>query len=124
VQDLGGQVLAGARFSGQQHRRGRTRGDPLEQRLEFAQLRRIADDAIEAVGLGLRRPQLSNFAPQPRGLERLLDERRQRVEIERLVHEVVRAQLHRFDRGLDARIRGQQDHQQIGIDLPDLLQHR
>ena len=84
----------------------------------------LADDAIEAVGLRLAGAQRAHLAAQPRRLERLLDEQHDLVEVERLVGVVIRAGLHRFDGGVDARIGGQQDHQRVGIGLLDLLQDR
>ena len=124
VNHLGGQILAGAALARQQHRRRRARRDLLEQRLHRGDGRRLADDAIEAVGLGLARAQRPHFAPQLRRLERLLDEQRDLVEVERLVRVVIRALLHRLDGGLDARVRGQQDDERVGIALLDPLEHR
>ena len=65
----------------------------------------LADDAIEAVRLRLARAQRAHLAAQARRLERLLDEQRDLVEVERLVRVVIRAVLHRLDRRLDARVR-------------------
>ena len=84
----------------------------------------LADDAIEAVRLRLARAQRAHLAAQPRRLERLLDEQRDLVEVERLVRVVIRAVLHRLDGGVDARVRGQQDDQRVGVALLDLLEHR
>ena len=84
--------------------------------------RRVADHAIEAVRLGLSRAQLAHLAAQPRGLERLLDHGRERLEVERLVHEVVRAELHRLDGGVDAGVGREQDDEDVGIELLELLE--
>ena len=46
--------------------------------------------------------ELPHLPPEPRGLERPLDGRGDLIQVERLVREVVRAQLHRLDRGVDA----------------------
>ena len=119
VEDLRRQILARAALAGEEHGRRRARGDALEQRLEFAQLRRFADHPIEAVRLGLGRAQLPHLAPQPRRLERLLDHRGQRLEVERLVHEVVGAELHRLDGRVHARVGREQNHQHVRIDLAD-----
>ena len=54
-------------------------------------------------GCAWRRAQRPHFAPQLRRLERLLDEQRDLVEVERLVRVVIRAVLHRLDRDVDAR---------------------
>ena len=48
-------------------------------------------------GCAWRRAQRPDFAAQPRRLERLLDQQRDLVEIERLVRVVIRALLHRLD---------------------------
>ena len=61
---------------------------------------------------------VAHLAPQPRGLERLLDEQRDLVEVERLVRVVIRALLHRLDRRVDARVRRQQDDERVGIASP------
>ncbi len=89
-----------------------------------ADRRAVADDAIEAVGLRLRRAKRAHFAAQPRRFERLFDQQRDLVEVEWLVRVVIRAGLHRFDRHVDARKRGEQNHQRLGIRLFDLLEHR
>ena len=86
--------------------------------------RAVADDAIEAVGLGLCRAKRAHFPAQPRRFERLLDQQRDLVEVERLVRVVIRAGLHRLDRHVDARKCRQQNHQRIGIGFLDLPQHR
>ena len=86
--------------------------------------RRRADDALQAVRTGRVRPELPDLAAQPRRLERPLDRRRDFVEIERLVGEVIGAELHRLDGGLDAGVRGQQNHQDVLIELLDLAQDR
>ena len=75
-------------------------------------------------GCAWLRAQRAHFAPQPRRFERLLDEQRDLVEVERLVGVVIRAVLHRLDGRLDARVRGQQDDQRVGVALLDLLEDR
>ncbi len=92
--------------------------------LSVAICARLADDAIERVGLRLRGAQHADLAPQSRGLERLRHRARDIVEVERLVGEVVSADLHRFDRGLDRRVRRQENHEDVGIVLLDPPQHR
>ena len=104
VQHLGREILAGAALAGQQHRRRRARRDLLQQRLDASTIAgALADDAVEAVGLRLARAQRAHLAAQPRRLERLLDQQRDLVEVERLVGVVIRAVLHRLDGGVDAR---------------------
>ena len=102
VNDFGREILAGAALAGQQHRRGRARGDLLQQRLDAAIAALVADDAVEAVGLRLVGAQRPHLPPKPRRFERLFDEQRNLVEVERLVGVVIRAMLHRLDRRLHA----------------------
>ena len=91
VQDLGGQVLARAAFAGEQHR-GRWAGGHLAQQLlQAGHQRRLADDAVEAVGLRLTGAQAPHFAAQAGRLERAAHDRGDVVEVEGLVGEVVRA---------------------------------
>ena len=59
-----------------------------------------------------------DFATQPRRLERLLDQQRDFIEIERFVRVVVRAFLHRLDSDVDVRNRRQQDDQRVGRRAP------
>ena len=123
VDRLGGQVLAGAGLAGQQHGGGRARGHARQQRLDLLHRRETADDRVEAVLLPLAAAQRPHFAPQLAGLERLLDEQRHFVEVERLVDVVVRAELHRLDGVLDRREGGHQDDQRLGRLLLDSAQH-
>ena len=80
--------------------------------------RLFPDDAIDAERPRLAGAQRAHFPAQPRRFERLLDEQRDFVEVERLVRVVIRAVLHRLDRGVDGRIRGQQDHERVGVGAP------
>ena len=77
----------------------RDAGDEVPQRRH---LRRCTDDALQAVGPRRVGAELAHLAAQPRRLERALDGRGDLVQVERLVGEVVRAELHRLDGGLDA----------------------
>ncbi len=115
VNDLGGEILAGAALPCQEHGRGRAGGDLLQQRADVHDRVARADDAVEAVRLRLGAPQRAHFAAQPRRLERLLDKERDLVEVERLVGVVIRALLHRLDGRLDARVGRQQDDEGVGV---------
>jgi hypothetical protein len=95
----------------------------LIRRLDDAERLAVPDDAIETIGLGLAGPQRSDLPAQPRGLERLLDQEDDLVEVERLVRKMVGAVFHRLDGGIDARVRGQQDDERIGVALLDALEH-
>ena len=124
VQDLGREILAGPALAGQQHRRCWTGGDFLQQRADVDHHVALADDAIEAERLRLAGAQRPHFSPQLGRFQRLGDEQRDLVDVERLVGVVIRAVLHRFDRVGDAGVGGQQDDEGVGVVFLDLLQHR
>ena len=63
-----------------------------------------------------------HFAAQAGRFERLFDDRGDVVEVERLVGEVIRAELHRLDRGVDAGVGREQDDERVGIELLQLAQ--
>ena len=65
--------------------------------------------------------QRAQLAPQPRRLERARHAQRDVVEVERLGRVVERAGLHRLDDRLHAPVRGQHDHERVGIELAQLL---
>ena len=52
VDDLGGEIFSGSAFSGEQHCRRRTGGDPLQEGTQRHHRRRVADYARERIGLG------------------------------------------------------------------------
>ena len=85
--------------------------------------RRDANESLQAIGPGGARAVLSHLATKTSGLQGAFDVRRDLVKIEGLVGEVIRAELHRFDGGVNARIRGQQDNQDVLIELLDLSKH-
>ena len=80
------------------------------------------DDAIQTVGPRLRGAKRPHLPAQLRGLERLLDQQRDLVDIERLVGVVIRPVLHGFHGGVDARVAGEEDHQRVRVGLLDLFQ--
>ena len=102
----------------------RLAGNLLQQRADGDHRIALADDAIQAERLRLTGAKRPHFPPQRRRLECLLDEQHDLVEIERLVGVVIRAGLHGVDRRVDAHVRGQQDHERVGIGLLDLLEDR
>ena len=97
--------------------------DLLQQRAHPDHHVALADDPIEAVGLRLGGAQRAHLAPQLRRLQRLGDQQRDLVDVERLVGVVIGAVLHRLDGVVDARVRRQEDDQGIRIVLLDLLEH-
>ena len=84
--------------------------------------RRGADDALETVGSGRVRAELTHFAPKAGRLEGPLDRGGDLVEIERLVREMIGAELHGLDGGLHAGVRGQQNDQDVLVEFLDLPQ--
>ena len=85
---------------------------------------RRADDPLQAVRACRIRAELPHFAAQARRLERAFDGRGDLVEIERLVREVIGAELHGLDGGFHAGVRRQQNHQDVLVELLDLAQDR
>ena len=62
----------------------------------------------------LARAERPDLSPQLTGFERLLDEQRHFIEVERLVDVMECAELHRLDGVLDRRESGHEDHQRLG----------
>ena len=99
--------------------------DALQQVAQRDHLRRLADDALEREGLRLAGAQHAHLAAQARRLERLLQRSsRHVVEVERLVGEVVRADLHRLDGGVDRGVGRQENDEDVGVVLLDLAAGR
>ena len=88
--------------------------------LQLRDRRAVSDDPIDAVGLRLTRPQRAHFTAQAGRFESFLDQQRNLVEVERLVRVMIGAGLHRLHGHVDARERGEQNHQRVGIRLLDL----
>ena len=66
------------------------------------------------------RAELSHFASKARRFQRAVDGRGDVVQVERLVREMIGAQLHRFNGGLHAGVGRQQNHEDVLIELLDL----
>ena len=88
-------------------------------RLQVGDRRRSADHAIGGAGACA---QLADFAPQPRRLQRALDDEDQPVGLERLLDEVVGAELDRGDRGFDVAVAGDHHHRHVAVLLLDHFQ--
>ena len=69
-----------------------------------------ADDAVEVVDVLLRVAQVFDLVLQAAVLDRLLDLELHLLDLERLLHVVERADLHRLDGGVDRSERRHQDH--------------
>ena len=123
VDGFRGQVLAGSGLASQEHGRGRTCRDARQQRLDLRHRRRRPDDGVESVFTTLCRPKRPDLAAKTAGLERLLDEQHDFIEVERLVDVVVRTALHRLDGVLDRRKRRHENDQRLRRLLLDMLQH-
>jgi len=124
VDRLGGQVLPRAGLTGEQDGGCGAHGDTLEQRLRGLHRGGVADDRVEAELASGGRAQRFDLTAQPAGLERLLDEQRHLVDVERLVDVVEGTELERLDRVVDGRIRGHQDHERVRVQLLHTFQNR
>ena len=92
--------------------------------LDLEHLRRLAEQRAAQRRIGVAREQRAHLALQLRGLERAVHQDRNVIDVERLRNEVERALGHRLDRALHAGVRGQQDHERVGMRTPDLAQQR
>ena len=118
----GDQLLAGAGFAANQH--GRIALGHLADHVEDAAERlAAADDLVEVVVLLPLVAQVIELVAQPLQLERLLDLDFHLLELERLLHVVERAKLHRLDGGRHRAERGHQDHRRRGMQRLGGAQH-
>ena len=77
-----------------------------------------ADDVFKAVFFLDDLPQVSVLADEALVIQRPLDGELELIDLERLGDVVVRAELHRFDRGFDRLVGGDQDDRRLRQDLP------
>ena len=96
-----------------QHRRRRRRR-LLDDAIDGADARAVADDPAEAALLAQLPAQVPHLAQRVLPLDRLLEQDLQPLRIDRLAQIVVGAFLDRLDGGLDGPLRGQQDEGQVG----------
>jgi len=107
------ELLAGPRFSPDQHRRvGRRR--LLDDAIDGADVGAVADDPPEAALVAQLPAQILHFAQRPLTLDRLLQEDAQTRRIDRLAQIVVCAFFNGLDRGLHRALRREQDEREIG----------
>ena len=118
----GDQFLARAGFAANEHRRVALRHllDEVEHALQGGAR---ADDLVELVDVLLRAAEVVEFVLQPLHLERLLDLDFHLLDLERLLHVVEGADLHRLDRRVDVAECGHQDDGRRGVHRPRRAQH-
>ncbi len=110
----GDQLLAGSRLAANQH--GRVALGHLADDTKHAlQWPAGADDAIEIVNIVLRVSQVIELVAHPPHLERLLDLHFHLFDLERLLHVVERADLHRFNGCVHRTERRHQDDRGRGV---------
>ena len=109
VDRAGDQLLAGARFAADQHRRVALR-DLLDDREHRLQRAARADDPVEVVDVLLRVPEVLDLVLEAAVLDGLLDLELHLLDLERLLHVVEGADLHRLDRRVHRAERRHQDH--------------
>src|SRR5947208_16845897 len=118
VQSARDQFLAGPAFALDQNRAVSV-GDFVNQAVNELHFSACADDVLKFVFV-LEFLAEVNVLPQRRLIiEGALYGHLQLVDLERLGHVIVRAHLHRFDRGLHGCVRGNQNHG----GLPEMLAH-
>ena len=118
----GDQLLARARFAADQHRRVALR-DLLDDRQHRLQGAAGADDAVEVVDVLLGVAQVFDLVLEAAVLEGLLDLELHLLDLERLLHVVEGADLHRLDRGVHGAERGHQDDRGRRLELTRGPQH-
>ena len=122
VRRAGNQLLAGARFAANQHG-GVALGHLLDDVQHVLQRRAGPDDLVELVDVVLRAAEVIELVPQALHFQRLLDLDLHLLDLERLLHVVEGAGLHRLDRGVDRAERGHQDHRGGRVHRPRRAQH-
>ncbi len=113
------EFLAGAVLAGDEHTRGRGGHllDPFEQRPDTE---RTPHDFVTALD-GLAQPRVL-FTELP-VLERIAQQHQHAIGVERLLEDVVRAELRGFHRRLDRGVAADHHHRGGGISLPQALEH-
>ena len=122
VDGAGDQLLAGAGLAADQAGRVAL-GDLLHHRQHRLQRAAGADDAVEVVDVLLGVAQVLDLVLEAAVLEGLLDLELHLLDLERLLHVVEGADLHRLDRGVDRAERGHQDHRARRVQRLRRAQH-
>ena len=116
---LGHDVLAGAALAFQQHGRRLAGADLSDQLHHVVHRLTLADQLDVAVALSLFGLEPPHIPPQSGGLQRLLDDHRELVEIDRLGQVVEGPELHRLHGALDRAVGGHHHHRDLRLLLPD-----
>ena len=117
------ELLAGARFAGDEHRRRGRRG-LLDHLVDLAHLGAVADERAERAVLAQLAAQRLHLAHRFEPLDDLVEQDLQTLNVDRFGQVVVGAFLHRLDRGVDGALRGEQQRRDIGADLRQGAQQR
>ena len=114
VQRARDELLAGARFAGDEHRRARLR-QAADRAKHLLHRRRLAEDLGRVRDVGGRRRRV------PRLVERAPNQRHRVVDVERLRQVFERAALERGDRAVEVRVRGHDDDRHLRMALLHLV---
>ena len=90
----------------------------LDDAVDGANARTVADDPAEASLLAQLAAKLPHFAQRLLALDRFLQQDLQPLRIDRLAQVVVGAFFDRFDRAIDGALRRQQDEREVGTADP------
>jgi len=115
----GDELFSRARLSGDQHR-GLGRRAACDGPLQLVECRRVADHAV-LISEG--QPQIAVFPAQLSLLQGVAQDQQDPLALERLFHEIERAELGRLDRGADRAVARDHHHRQLGLALAELGQH-
>jgi hypothetical protein len=118
VQHARDRLLAGAAFPGDQHRRHRAGRDQMHLPQDLGHPRRRVDERVGVGTFALLRGHVRDpLLERPRA-NGVADRRDDLIQLERLLDEVVAAELHGGDRALDRSVRRDQDDLGVGRLLP------
>ena len=112
------ELLAGARFAGDEDRGFRRRGQ-LDLRLELLHRRRLADELVVA---RFALAQLADFLLELLLPDGVADGEQQLVAVQRLLEEIERAALRALDGGGDVAVAGDHDHRRRHVLLFQILE--
>src|SRR5262245_11623427 len=120
VQGAGGNLLAGAALSGDEHRGARV-GNPPEQIVDRRHRRARADQVPEVGRLLDDAAELLDLLPQPPVLDGTFERDHEGVELDRLGDEIVGARADGGDRRLERAEGRDHDGGHVGVTADDLL---